>query len=228
MGKELHIAVEVYDRTRRRWSTITVSGLRAGKIIPFDQAEALERARKAILDENPEVDPHDLEEEALNETEGEFAIHIDQNYDLFTFLADAGHTDNPHGIIQQSGTRGPPLDSSTDRRSFGSNFASFLTLSELLLIDWKQRINTPDEIPIEKYDDNVRPTRGGRRRVIFEADWLAADENARFEYLRSNLRIQVDKPLYLSGIDDFLGVLADMQQLPGDPNDIRLIMIFTY
>lgn len=233
MGRYLYVTVEVYDRTLGKWITITADGLRCGRIISYDREAALGQARAAILESNPDFDPEDpadaddVECEAMYRAWSEYTIRIRRNHDLFAVLADQGNGENSKGIIPRSGTRGKPFDSSTDYTIFPHSSVSFLTLSELDQFDWNQRINRPVSMPIGEYDDRYSGNRDGRWKGIPEAEWLAADDAARASLIQSDLRILVDHPVYLTRIDEFLGVVAGMRRLPADRNDIRLIMIFT-
>ena len=241
MGKDLCVAVEVYDRTLKKWVTMSVEGLKQGSVIPYDHTKAVESAKIRILKGCVGIDYEDLQGEAESAAMDDCVIPIGRNYDLFAYIA--GVENREGRIRQQSGTRGKPLDSSTKCENLGSSFASFLTLAEISHIKWTERIDVPVVMGIRDYThpftkySNLR----GDYLKITEEEWVRADETARKKLLHHNLHISVDKPIYLQNIKDFLQVVGYMEKLPaashkgpteegayGDPNDVRMIMMFTY
>jgi hypothetical protein len=183
--------------------------------------------------ENLDADDPDSLTEAEDEAEGAitgyYTLSIKQNYALFDFLAGAGNNDG--SVIQMSGIRGKPLDSSVDDGAFGYRSVSFFTLSELNTIDFSQRINSNKIIPIHLYDRDFRANKRGNNLVVSEQDFGSADEAALNKMLQYDLYIKFDKSRYIDKNNDIFEVTSNMQQIADNnkvsPNDIRLIMIFT-
>ena len=269
----LDIAIEVYDREKRRWITIKLQALEEGRIEEFDLNVELPEALK-ITEEDLRKNWERQEEEGQTEEEYEkeildeiscsankylFSLYLatmDENNDLYQRLAAAGYEYEGSRIVCLGGRRGTPLDSpmiysrSWDHKDKYYHpedhcFESFLTLSELDIVDFTGRIDEPAEMPLKDYlreigkspylyDNKVKPkivtvngrTYTGPKLVVTEEQWKNSDRHGKKEMLGHKLYIFVDRPIYLKNIDKFLHYLDLMRKINADPRDIRMILVF--